>query len=127
MTKKYFNIDNIAIKIIETFGEKLNSEKLKSIILFSDNEDNATKIIDTKGKELNGDDLYFLFKSLPFNIYTERKELIKKTLLENGVDYNLINNVINKYNTESEEQIPLIPDNYKEMLQEIKRIKQIML
>ena len=59
--------------------------------------------------------------------YSRNKELIKKTLLQNGVDYNLINNVINKCNTESEEQIPLIPDNYKEMLQEIKRIKQIML
>jgi hypothetical protein len=159
ITKDYFNKYDIAIKIIETFGEKLDSQNLKTIILFSNNKDTsikiidtkgkelnyndienlliylsfrerfeiATKIIKTKGKELNDDDLYFLFKSLPFNFYPERKELIKKTLLENGVDYNLINNVINKYNTESEEQIPLIPDNYKEMLQEIKRIKQIML
>jgi hypothetical protein len=51
------------------------------------------------------------------------KELIKKLLLQNGVDYNLINKSIKDNGID----IPLIPDNYKEMLQEIKRIKQIML
>ena len=122
--------EDTATKIIDTKGKELNSKDIENLLIFlsfRERYEIATKIIKTKGKELNGDDLYFLFKSLPFYIYPERKELIKKTLLQNGVDYNLINNVINKCNTESEEQIPLIPDNYKEMLQEIKRIKQIML
>ena len=35
--------------------------------------------------------------------------------------------IIDRYNSESNDSISLIPDNYKEMLQEIKRIKQIML
>ena len=159
MISKYSNKDDIVINLIEKFGEKLDSENLRTIMLFSSNKNAATKIIEskgkelnskdienllkyllsidryeiatkiieTKGKELNGDDIYALFIPLYFNIYRERKELIKKTLLQNGVDYNLINNVINKYNRESNDSIPLIPDNYKEMLQEIKRIKQIML
>jgi hypothetical protein len=121
---------NVATKFIEVKGKELNSKDIENLLeylLSFQRYEIATKIIETKGKELNGDDIYTLFILLYFNIYRERKELIKKTLLQNGVDYNLINNVINKYNTESEEQIPLIPDNYKEMLQEIKRIKQIML
>jgi hypothetical protein len=118
-----------ATKIIEIKGEKLNSKDIGNLLeylSFSERYEIATKIIETKGKELNGDDIYALFILLYFNIYIERKELIKKTLLQNGVDYRLINKQINRYNSESTDSIPLIPDNYQSMLNEIRRIKQIM-
>jgi hypothetical protein len=119
-----------ATKFIETKGEKLNSKDIGNLLeylLSIERYEIATKIIETKGKELNGDDIYALFIPLYFNIYRERKELIKKTLLQNGVDYRLINKQINRYNSESNDSIPLIPDNYEEMLQEIRRIKEIMI
>ena len=62
-------------------------------------------------------DIYYLL------LYSKDKELIKKTLLQNGVDYKLINDVI-IHNVD--ENISLIPDNYQEMLNEIRRIKEIM-
>ena len=121
---------NVAIKIIESKGKKLNYNDIENLLTLSitlrERFEIATKIIETKGKELNGDDIYSLFKSLPFSVFPEKKELIKGTLLQNGVDYRLINKQINRYNSESDDSIPLIPDNYKETLQEIKRIKQIM-
>ena len=121
-----------ATKFIEKKGKELNSEDIKNLLeylLSIERYEIARKIIETKGKELNGDDIYALFIPLYFDIYRERKELIKKTLLQNGVDYKLINKVITHYNFEKDgvSHIELIPDNYKEMLQEIKRIKQIML
>jgi hypothetical protein len=54
--------------------------------------------------------------------YSEDKELIKKLLLQKGIDYKLINNMLLMFKIDT----PLIPDNYQEMLNEIKRIKQIM-
>ena len=81
----------------------------------------AIKIIETKGEKLDGGEIFTLLKR------SENKELIKKTLLQNGVDYKLINDVINGYNKNFHLNIPLIPDNYQSMLQEIKRIKEIMI
>ena len=150
MTKKYFNIDVIYIKIIEkkgiqlnnrhikelikysknkdliatkiidVKGEKLNDMELFSTIYYSDNvNDSVTiKIIDVKGEKLNNDDIRTLLK------YSENKELIKKTLLQNGVDYKLINDAIIKFNNID---TSLIPDNYQSMIQEIRRIKEIMI
>ena len=54
--------------------------------------------------------------------YSEDKELIKKLLLQNGVDYKLINDMLLMFNIDT----PLIPDNYQSMLNEIRRIKEIM-
>ena len=121
MTKKYFNIDNIAIKIIETFGEKLNSEKLRIIMQFSkDKDDIARKIIQAKGKKLNIYDITHIIK------YSKDKEFIKKRLLQKGIDYKFINYGIVMFNSGNIDEIPLISDNYQSMLQEIKRIKEIM-
>ena len=141
------NIDNIAIKIIETFGERLDVFKLKIIMQFSKDKDLiVTKIIDVKGEKLNDADIYYLLKysdnkddiatkiinikgekisggeiySLFF--YSKDKEVIKKLLLQNGIDYKLINDVIINNNID----IPIIPYNYQSMLQEIRRIKEIM-
>jgi hypothetical protein len=54
--------------------------------------------------------------------YSEDKELIKKLLLQKGIDYKLINNMLLMFKIDT----PLIPDNYQEMLNEIRRIKEIM-
>ena len=119
MTKKYFNIDVIYIKIIEKKGIQLNNRHIKELIKYSKNKDLiATKIIDVKGEKLNDMDIRTLLK------YSENKELIKKTLLQNGVDYKLINDAIIKFNNID---TSLIPDNYQSMIQEIRRIKEIMI
>ena len=116
------NKDDIVTKIIEIIGEKINSEKINSenlyLLQFLDNKyDIATKFIESKGKELKRNDLENLFK------YLQNKELVKKLLLQNGVYHKLINNVISYYKIDT----PLIPDNYQSMLQEIRRIKEIMI
>ena len=115
--KKY----DIIIKIIEIRGEELTDEDIielliEAITLKNERDLILTKIIETKGKKLNYEPIVFLLS------ISNDKELIKKTLLQNGVDYKLINNVI----IENDLPIPLIPDNYQEMLNEIRRIKQIM-
>ena len=98
--------------------QKLTDQKISNLLLYSTDKDLiATKIIEVKGKELNSMDISFLIH------YSNDKELIKKTLLQNGVDYKLINDAITSYNIDT----PLIPDNYQSMLQEIKRIKEIMI
>jgi hypothetical protein len=112
-----FTTDNIAVKIIYLKGEKLPLYEINKLLKHSKNKDLiATKIIEVKGKELDYYDIRDLLK------YSENKELIKKTLLQNGFDYKLINDVISRGNIDT----PLIPDNYQEMLNEIRRIKQIM-
>jgi hypothetical protein len=143
------NKDDIATKIIEKKGEKLNSEDIYILLEYSDNKDDiATKIIDVKGEKLNYNNIDILF-TYSFNKYdiatkiiekkgeklndsdinfllisfSKDKEFIKKRLLQNGVDYKLINDVISRYNFVT----PLIPDNYQSMLNEIKRIKEIMI
>jgi hypothetical protein len=115
--KKY----DIIIKIIEIRGEELTDEDIlelliEAITLKNERDLILTKIIETKGKKLNYEPIVFLLS------ISNDKELIKKTLLQNGVDYKLINNVI----IENDLPIPLIPDNYQSMLNEIKRIKEIM-
>jgi len=115
--KKY----DIIIKIIEIRGEELTDEDIfelliDAITLKNERDLILTKIIETKGKKLNYQPILFLLS------ISNDKELIKKTLLQNGVDYKLINNVI----IENDLPIPLIPDNYQEMLNEIRRIKEIM-
>ena len=106
------------LKIIDVKGEKLNDYDIHHLLEHSDNNDKiAIKIIESKGEKLNDYDINQLIKR------SENKELIKKTLLQNGVDYKLINKVITSYNIDT----PLIPDNYQSMLQEIRRIKEIMI
>ena len=109
--------DNEKIKYIETKGEELRNSNIRYLLEYSNDKDLIiTKIIQTKGKSLSGLDILTLFKN------SEDKELIKNLLLQNGVDYKKINDSI----TRSKMDIPLIPDNYQETLNEIKRIKQIM-
>jgi hypothetical protein len=108
---------DISTKIIETEGIKLNYDMISILLLNSKNKDNdAVKIIQKVGENLDSDDIYYLL------LYSKDKELIKKTLLQNGVDFMLINKVITRNNLD----ILLIPDNYQEMLNEIRRIKEIM-
>ena len=80
-------------------------------------DDKRIKYIESKsGKIWDEIEVYSLL------YYSEDKELIKKLLLQNGVDYKLINDMLLMFNID----IPLIPDNYQSMLNEIRRIKQIM-
>jgi hypothetical protein len=114
--------DNVTIKIIETKGEKLDRTDLSWLLRESkDIDKTAIKIIETKGEKLDGGEIFTLLKR------SKNKELMKKTLLQNDVDYKLINDVINGYNKNFNLNIPLIPDNYQSMLQEIRRIKEIMI
>jgi hypothetical protein len=119
------NKDLIATKIIDVKGEKLNDADIHYLLKYSDNKDDiATKIINIKGEKISGGEIYSLFR------YSKDKELIKKLLLQNGIDYKLINDVIQMYNdndTPYHLRIRLIPDNYQSMLQEIRRIKEIMI
>jgi hypothetical protein len=109
--------DFISTKIIEIKGEKLYRMDIAFLLEYSNDKDFiATKIIEVKGEKLARDEITLLLH------YSNDKELIKKTLLQNGVDYKLINNVITRYKIDT----PLIPDNYQEMLNEIKRIKEII-
>jgi hypothetical protein len=113
--------DFIATKIIDLKGDSLTSSDIDHFILYLENklENNdiiITKIIKSKKIELNPRYIS------AFLYYSKDKELIKKTLLQKGVDYKLINDII----TKNKIDIPLIPDNYQEMLNEIKRIKQII-
>ena len=111
--------DNEKINHIEK--EKDKRLEIRSLLYYSQNKDLiATKIIQVKGEKLSGLDIMELFKN------SEDKELIKKTLSQNGVNYERINNVINRYNKNYNFDIPLISDNYQSMLQEIRRIKEIM-
>ena len=113
------NKDDIATKIIEKKGEKLNYNNIDILFTYSVNKyDIATKIIEKKGEKLNDSDINFLLIS-----FSKDKEFIKKRLLQNGVDYKLINDVISRCNFVT----PLIPDNYQSMLNEIRRIKEIMI
>ena len=105
--------DNEKINYIE----KDKRLEIRYLLDYSQNKDLiATKIIQVKGEKLSGLDIMELFKN------SEDKELIKKTLSQNGVNYERINKIINRLNIDT----PLIPDNYQSMLQEIKRIKEIM-
>ena len=118
--------DNIIKKIIENNEkmEYMNSDKIIFFLRHSQNENNiAIKIIKTIDKS------YFTVYNMKYLfIITENKELIKKLLLQNGVDYKLINRTIRDYNFEKDgvSYIEPIPDNYQEMLHEIRRIKEIM-
>ena len=139
--------DHIATKIIDIKGKELDSQDVQYLIRFSTDKDLiATKIIDIKGVLISKYDIFRLFdysedkdfmatkiikikgeELQPYDISqllknSKDKELIKKLLLQNGVDYKLINKVITNLNMD----IPLIPDNYQEMLNEIRRIKEIM-
>ena len=116
------NKDDIAIKIIDIKGEELADLHICSLLHYSINKNNiATKIIEKKGEKLNGLEIFRLL------LYPKDKELIKKTLLQNGVGYGTINDVIRKHSKDFDEDIPLIPDNYQSMLNEIRRIKEIMI
>ena len=116
--------DDIITKIINAKGEKLNDDDINYLLKYSDNkDDNATKIINIKGEKISGGEIYSLF------FYSKDKEVIKKLLLQNGVNYERINDVIQMYNdndTPYHLRIRLIPDNYQSMLQEIRKIKEIM-
>jgi len=109
--------DNEKIKYIETKGEELRNSNIRYLLKYSNDKDLIiTKIIQIKGKSLSGLDILTLFKN------SEDKELIKNLLLQNDVDYKKINDSIIILKID----IPLIPDNYQEMLNEIRRIKEIM-
>jgi hypothetical protein len=111
--------DDEKIKYIENRGKKFHGVDIKHIFKYSENKiDVINKIIQTKKNENDFDDIiYYLFR------YSKDKESIKKLLLQNGVNYRLINDVIiDNFDGET----PLIPDNYQEMLNEIRRIKEIM-
>jgi hypothetical protein len=113
-----FLTDDEIIKYIETKGKNLYNQDIKYILKYSSNEISViNKILKIETKYDFEDIIYYLLH------YSKDKELVKKILLQNNIDYKLINNIIlNNFS-----DIPLIPDNYKETLQEIKRIKQIML
>ena len=114
------NKNDIRIKVIEAKGDKLSDEDIIDLListLYKNIIDIPIKIIEVKGEKLNYEQISLLL-SLP-----KDKELIKKTLLQNGVDYKLINDVITNDNIDT----PLIPDNYQSMLNEIRRIKEIMI
>ena len=113
-----FLTDDEIIKYIETKGKNLYNQDIKYILKYSSNEISViNKILKIETKNDFEDLIYYLLR------YSKDKELVKKILLQNNIDYKLINNIIlNNFS-----DIPLIPDNYKETLQEIKRIKQIML
>jgi hypothetical protein len=114
------NKKDIGIKIIQAKGDKLTDEDINDlfVIAFPKNLIHIPiKIIEMKGSELNYDHITLLL-----SLFKNDKELIKKTLLQNGVDYKLINDAIIEYKIST----PLIPDNYQSMLQEIKRIKEII-
>jgi hypothetical protein len=114
---KYLTNDE-RIKYIEKKGDKLDVDDIHYLIEYSKDKDLiATKIIEVKGENLNYNTIVLLV-TLSNDI-----ELIKKTLLQKGIDYKLINDVITKHKIDT----PLIPDNYQSMLQEIKRIKEIMI
>ena len=146
LVKRSKSVDNIAIKIIEVKGEYLDYNDIYVLLDESNNKDLiATKIIDVKGEKLWSHEIKILLQHTSENIevkiiqtkeiklskidinnlltYSKDKELIKKLLLQNGVDYKLINDAITSYNIDT----PLIPDNYQSMLQEIRRIKEIMI
>jgi hypothetical protein len=109
--------DNEKIKYIETEGEELKDYEIRSLLKYSNDKDLIiTKIIQIKGKSLSGLGILTLFKN------SEDKQLIKNLLLQNDVDYKKINDSIIRLKID----IPLIPDNYQSMLNEIRRIKQIM-
>ncbi len=114
------NTDEIATKIIEKKTGKLNDNDriIQTIIHYSKNKDNIIiKIIQSK-------DMYFdQFNLLDLFYYSRDSELIKKTLLQQGVNYELINKVIR----DNYLNIPLIPNNYQSMLNEIRRIKEIII
>ena len=121
----------ISTKIIQIKGEKLNVNDIGSLINKNIlNNDlniinyNILKIIEAKGEKLTDREIYILI------LRSDKRELIKKTLLQNGINYKLINHLINRYNEnnglKNDLKIPLIPDNYQSMLNEIKRIKEIM-
>ena len=115
------NKNDIGIKIIEAKGDKLTDDDINDLFVIALPKNLIhipIKIIEMKGSELNKDNI-----SLLLSLFKNDKELIKKTLLQNGVDYKLINDAITSYNIDT----PLIPDNYQSMLQEIKRIKEIMI
>ena len=122
------NKDDIVTKIIKVKGKKLNIKDIRSLTnkrtLNGDLNilnNNILKIIESKGEKLNDNEIYILI------FYSPNKELIKKTLLQNGVDYKLINHNLNVHNKIYNLNIPLIPDNYQSMLNEIRRIKEIMI
>ena len=120
------NKKDIGIKIIEAKGDKLTDDDINDlfVITFLKNLIHIPiKIIEMKGSGLNYDHI-----SLLLSLFKDDKELIKKTLLQNGVDYKLINKAISDISDHVKyEYTPLIPDNYQSMLQEIKRIKEIMI
>jgi hypothetical protein len=105
------------LKIIDVKGDNLDEHDTHILLKYSVNKDDiAIKIINIKGEKIHYDEIYSLLE------HSNNKELIKKLLLQNGIDYILINDVI----TNDDIDTPLIPDNYQEMLNEIKRIKEIM-
>ena len=111
------NKNLITTKIIDIKGVLISKYDIFRLFDYSEDKDfMATKIIKIKGEELQPYDISQLLKN------SKDKELIKKLLLQNGVDYKLINKVITNLNMDTS----LIPDNYQETLNEIKRIKEIM-
>jgi hypothetical protein len=109
-----YNKDEIATKIIETQSIELNSRDIYLLLASSKETNNiAIKIIKSKGEKLEYDDIVYLFK------FSQNRESLKKPLLQQGIDYELINSVI-RFNDFG---IKKIPDNYQKTLNEIKRIK----
>jgi hypothetical protein len=109
-----YNKDEIATKIIETQGIELNNWGIYLLLASSKETNNiAIKIIKSKGEKLEYDDIVYLFK------FSQNRESLKKPLLQQGIDYELINRVIifNDFGVKK------IPDNYQKTLNEIKRIK----
>ena len=112
----------ISTKIIEIRGEKLNENETFILLQHSENKDDiAIKIILLKYSD-NKDITETRYELSLLLSFPKNKELIKKILLQYGVYHGLINNVIKSYKINT----PLIPNNYQSMLNEIKRIKEIM-
>jgi len=113
-----FLTDDEIIKYIENKNENLYIIDIKHILKYSDKKINIiNKILKIRKNKIDFDDtIYYLLQ------YSKDKELIKKLLLQNNIDYKLINNII----LDNFSDISLIPDNYQSMLQEIRRIKEIM-
>ena len=127
--EKYLKYKNKYLKLKQQIGGKqltlydLNDRTKNTKYFINFEEGDALYQIEmqlraqlTKNKIDFDDTIYYLLQ------YSKDKELIKKTLLQNNIDYKLINNII----LDNFSDISLIPDNYQSMLQEIRRIKEIM-
>ena len=96
---KFFKIlnDNEIINYIEKNGEEFDYNEVKYLLQYSENKNTvATKIIEKIGHHRLDSFVMKLLLS-----FSENKELIKKLLLQKGIDYESINYVIDIFNIDT--------------------------